>query len=77
MVALLIQAFEHLSIYLQVDQRVLQILQGHVLSNLKLIFWAHNATLFNVSHNIYHKSSLTGPLYFNSMRSRMLFYIFQ
>jgi hypothetical protein len=54
MVALLIQAFEHLSVYLQVGQGVLQILEGHVLFNLKLILFAHAAVSFNMSHNIYH-----------------------
>jgi hypothetical protein len=43
MVTLLIQASEHLSIYLQVGQRVLQILWGHMLSSLKLI---HDVALF-------------------------------
>ncbi len=76
MVALLIQVSEHLSIYLQVGQRVLQISQGHVLSSLKLIIYARNATLFNASRNIYHYSSLTGLFYFNNMRSRVLFRIF-
>jgi hypothetical protein len=54
MVALLIQASEHFSVYLQVGQEVPQILQGHVLSNLKFIFCARNATSFSMSHNIYH-----------------------
>jgi hypothetical protein len=54
MVALLIQAFEHLSVYLRVGQGVLQISQGHVLSSLKLILCARDAALFNMSRNIYH-----------------------
>jgi hypothetical protein len=54
MVALLIQASKHLLAYLRVNQGVSQILQGHVLSNLKLILYAHNVASFNVSHNIYH-----------------------
>jgi hypothetical protein len=54
MVALLIQAFEHLLVYLQVDEGVPQISQGHVLFSLKLILYACNAALFSVSRNIYH-----------------------
>jgi len=45
MVALLIQVFEHLLIYLQVGRGVSQISQGHVLSNLKLILYSINHTL--------------------------------
>jgi hypothetical protein len=74
MVALLIQVSEHLSIYLQVGQRVLQISQGQVLSSL--IIYARDTTLFSASRNIYHYSSLTGLFYFNNMRSRVLFRIF-
>jgi len=54
MVALLIQAFKHLSIYLRVSQGVLQILEGHVFSSLKFILCVRDATSFNMLRNIYH-----------------------
>jgi hypothetical protein len=54
MVALLIQAFEHLSVCLRVGQGVPQISLGHVVSSLKLIFYARDAMLFSASRNIYH-----------------------
>ncbi len=44
-VALFIQASEHLLVYLWVDQGVSQISQGHVLSNLKLILCTSSHTL--------------------------------
>jgi hypothetical protein len=54
MVTLLIQASEHLSVYLQVGQGVSQISQGHVLSSLKLILYVRDVMSFSVSRNIYH-----------------------
>jgi hypothetical protein len=45
MVALLIQASKHLSVYLQVGQWVPQISQGHVLSSVKLILCSISHTL--------------------------------
>jgi hypothetical protein len=54
MVALLIQVSKHLSVYLQASQGVLQILQGHVLSNLKLILCVCDAASFSVLCSIYH-----------------------
>jgi hypothetical protein len=54
MVALLIQASKHLSIYLWVSQGVPHISQGHVLSSLKLILYARDAMSFSVLPNIYH-----------------------
>jgi hypothetical protein len=53
MVALFIQAFEHLSIYLRVGQGLPQISQGHVLFSLKLILCVHDVASFSVLHNIY------------------------
>jgi hypothetical protein len=54
MVALLIQVFEHLLVYLRVGQGVPQISQGHVLSKLKLILYSRDVASFSMSHNIYH-----------------------
>jgi len=54
MVALFVQVFEHLFVYLRVGQGVPQILQGHVLSSLKLILYACDVALFSTLCNIYH-----------------------